>query len=71
MVFRLLIAAIAIFLVILLIKRLRRSKQTKPETPKTAYEETVTCKKCGLRLPKAHAIEHKGDYFCCREHIQD
>jgi len=70
MVFRLLIAAIIIFLAIILIKRLRLGKPAKDETPIKNFAETVSCKTCGVRLPKTDAIENNGDYFCCEEHRQ-
>lgn len=68
---RLLIAAIIIFLAIALIKRLRRSKHDKHQKLDKAFTETVSCKNCGLRLPKSEAIENNGDYFCCQAHLDD
>lgn len=70
MVFRLLIAAIAIMLAIMLIKRLRRGKQINSEKKPPSFETMVSCKSCGLRLPKSEAIEKNGEYFCCREHSE-
>lgn len=67
MLLRLLIAAIIVCLAIILINRLRRGKKAKTRQP-IRYEETVACKKCGLRIPTADAIERGGNYYCCREH---
>ncbi len=70
MLLRLLIAAIIVCLAIILINRLRRGKKAENRQP-IPYEETVACKKCSLRLPKADAIERGGDYYCCQEHAVD
>lgn len=30
---------------------------------------TVQCKVCGTYLPEGEALEHRGDFFCSREHL--
>lgn len=69
MILRLLIAIIIIGLAFFLIKRLRQHKQTKVKQV-SQFEETVSCKECGLRLPKPEAIEKDGKHYCCKEHAE-
>jgi hypothetical protein len=70
MIVRLLIAFVIAILAITLWKRLRSgSKPQLDRTESELFNETVTCKTCGLRLPKAEAIRQGDAYYCCREHI--
>ena len=69
MIFRLLIAIALIALAFFLIRRLRQLKKNKPPQI-NQYEETVSCKQCGLRLPKPEAIEKNGAFFCSEEHAE-
>lgn len=67
MILRLLIAIIIIGFAFFLIKRLRQHKPTKAKQV-SQFEETVSCKECGLRLPKPDAIEINDEFYCCKEH---
>jgi len=69
MILRLLIAIALIALAFFLIRRLRQHKKNKLQQI-SEYEETVSCKKCGLRLPKPEAIENNGAYYCSEEHSE-
>ena len=69
MILRLLAAIALITLAFFLINRLRQNKKNKPEKI-SSFKETVSCKKCKLRLPKQDAIEKQGEYYCCQEHSQ-
>ncbi len=69
MILRLLIAIIIIALAFFLIRRLRQHKQIKTKQV-SQFEETVSCKECGLRLPKPEAIEKDDEFYCCQEHAK-
>lgn len=69
MILRLLIAIALIALAFYLIRRLRINKRIKPKQVRQ-FEETVSCKQCGLRLPKPEAIEKDGNFFCSKEHAE-
>ncbi len=75
MIFRLLIVIALIALAFFLIRRLRlrlRLHQDKKNKPRQLhpFEETVSCKQCGLRLPKSEAIEENGAFYCNKEHAE-
>jgi len=66
---KLLLLALAIWMVLLLLKQYRRGigagsrPSAKPES-----QDMVSCKACGVHLPKSESILKKGAYFCCKEH---
>lgn len=71
MIFRLFIAIVLIALAFFLIRRLRLRQQKQNKIQQTKqFEETVSCKQCGLRLPKPEAIEKNGAFYCCEEHVE-
>lgn len=49
----------------------RRWQTRLPEKPAKADEKIdtmVKCAQCGVHFPEKNAIEHNGQFFCCKEH---
>lgn len=66
---KLLLLALAIWMVLLLLKQYRRGIGTRPrQSGKSESQDMVSCKECGVHLPKNESILKKGAYFCCKEH---
>lgn len=65
---KLLLLALAIWMVLLLLKQYRRGIGTPRQPGKTESQDMVSCKECGVHLPKNESILKKGAYFCCKEH---
>ena len=67
---KLLLLALAIWMVVLLLKQYRRGiEPAKPPKPLEA-QDMVSCKECGVHLPKSESILKQGAYFCCKEHSE-
>jgi uncharacterized protein len=66
---KLLLLALAIWMVLLLLKKYRRGIDKRPRpSVKPESQDMVSCKECGVHLPKNESILKKGAYFCCKEH---
>ncbi|MCE7914364.1 MAG: hypothetical protein DYH15_06670 [Nitrosomonas sp. PRO4] len=64
---KLILYIIIAILIYWLIKN-RKQKHAKNETPIDPIEDMVSCKHCGIHLPKSEAIYDSNQYFCCKEH---
>lgn len=62
---RLLLLFLLAGVVYLLIRSFRRQGTRTPEIPP---QEMVSCKHCGVHLPKGEAIMATGHYFCSEAH---
>jgi uncharacterized protein len=51
-----------------LVKGRYSAKEAAP--PKEASEDMVRCAYCDIYLPKGEAIDHRDEFFCCREHYR-
>lgn len=66
---RLLIYIFLIWLAINFFKRLLHSPSpTRKKKKPKQIESFVACHKCGLHIPQEEAIEHEGQYYCCKAH---
>ncbi|MEJ2360626.1 MAG: PP0621 family protein [Gammaproteobacteria bacterium] len=66
---RLLIYIFLIWLAISFFKRLLHSPSPSHTKKKPRQIESfVACHKCGLHIPQEEAIEHEGQYYCCKAH---
>ncbi len=63
---RLIFLVVAIALVYWLLRRFRVSQDETRDAAQS--EDMVSCRHCGLNLPKSEAISSDGDYYCCEAH---
>ena len=52
---KLLLLALAIWMILLLLKQYRRGVQP-PRAPRMESQDMVSCKECGVHLPKSESI---------------
>lgn len=64
---KLLLLALAIWMILLLLKQYRRGVQP-PRAPRMESQDMVSCKECGVHLPKSESILKQGAYYCSKEH---
>lgn len=65
---KLLLLALAVWMVLLLLKQYRRGRPGSRPSPRPETQDMVSCKECGVHLPKSESILKKGAYYCCKEH---
>ena len=64
---RLLLLALVIIAVYLLIRAFRK-QQAGQHASKPEAQDMVSCKHCGVHLPKQEAIQAGGNYYCSEAH---
>ena len=66
---RLIVIALIVYLVIQIIKRWASNKTAPP----SIQEDTkmVQCKVCQLHIPENEALQHSGEYFCSKKHLEE
>lgn len=65
---KLLLLALAVWMVLLLLKQYRRGNAASRPAPRPEAQDMVSCRECGVHLPKSESILKKGAYYCCKEH---
>ena len=69
--FRLLILALIVGAGFYLYRRIKFAKFSRLQQKESKSTQVVKCQTCGLHIPKADAIEHNQQFFCCQEHLED
>lgn len=64
---RILLLALALWIVFRLIKKIIGPEKAVRKQP-PEFEEMLTCKHCGVHLPRSQAIERAGQHYCSEDH---
>lgn len=71
---RLLTLLLIVWLIYALVKRYLSktgsAKRNEQKSGSNDIEKIVRCDKCSVHIPLKEAIEHKGRYYCSKEHLQ-
>lgn len=71
---RFLTLLLIVWLIYALVKRYlnksAKQKRTEQKSSTDDIERIVKCEKCSVHIPVKEAIEHKGRYYCSKEHLQ-
>jgi uncharacterized protein len=65
---KLLLLALAVWMILLLLKQYRRGSRPPHTPPRMESQDMVSCKECGVHLPKSESILKRGAYYCSKEH---
>jgi uncharacterized protein len=65
---RLVVVLAVVVLLVLMVRQLWRRPPRVQRRTAPAVQRMVRCAQCGVFVPRAHAIEVRGDYYCSAEH---
>ena len=68
---RFFLTILAVWLLFYLVRRAlrQRRQQTAEKTTARPAVDMVRCSHCGTHLPQPEALQRKGRYYCCKEHL--